>query len=229
MILWIAAIALLFMLLLGRLIAGRELDETRSVILHLPFERAWDAVRNFPALHAAHTRGRPQLCIEKTLLHAGNGQGAGSVWRQSGRWDGVGYWADLEVTEWDPPHRMAVRLVHDSLATHRGLLRHRGELTLVPEGSSITKLTWRLSVRIGSLRLLLARLLWPERMRARLLDLGLRSVKRTIDALARDEGRPSERATAPEAMLSPAADRRGPHLQRPPRGGRSIGPTQDRA
>jgi len=229
-ILWITAIVLLcVLLLLGRLFAGREMDEARSVLLHLPFERAWDAVRDFPALHAAHTRGRPRLLIKETLLREGSGQGPRSVWRQSGRWGEVDYWADLEVTEWDPPHRMTVRLVRDSLATHRGLMRHRGELTLVPEGPAVTKLTWRLSVRIGTLRLLLVRMLWPERMRARLLDLGLRSVKRAIDGVARDEGRVAEGPTAIEALLSPAADGRAPDRQRRPPAGRSTGRVQDQA
>jgi hypothetical protein len=216
-IFWIPAIVLLLVLLLVRLLAaGRRLGEARTVLLHLPCEKAWEEVRDFPALHAAHARGRPHLVIEQSVLRGGSGQGSGTVWRQEGWWGGQAYWAELEVTHWDPPHRLTVRLLRDSLATERGLLGHRGELTLVPEGPAVTKLTWRLSARIGVARLLLARLLWPERMRARLLDLGLRSVKRAIDGGARKAGRAAGDAAPIAPVFVPSPGARDHGAQAPP-------------
>lgn len=183
----ILALALLGAILL--LLAGRTLSVSRSVVLRLPCQRAWEAIRDFPALHAAHRRGRPRLVIETVIPRDGRGTGVGSVWRQKGSWLGEGYWADLEVVAWDPPRRVAVRLLRDSLSTHKGLVTHRAEITLLPEGPEVTRLVWRLSARIGSARLLASRLLRPDHLRVRLLDVGLRSLKRAIDGAAREEGR----------------------------------------
>jgi hypothetical protein len=193
-IVWIAALFLalaLVVALLALFLSRRsQLGYERSVILHLPEERAWEAVRDFPSLHAAHARCRQHLVIRETSLRHGKGPGAGSVWRQSGSWSGGRYWADLEVTEYDPPRRLSVRLLRDSLGTHRGVLRHHGILTLVSEGPAATKLTWRLSARIVGARLAVLGFLTPDRLRARLLDLSLRSVKRALDGHARREDRP---------------------------------------
>lgn len=229
MIVWIVALALalalalvvaLAVLLSRRSLLGHE----RSVILHLPGERAWEAVHDFPSLHAAHARGRQHLVIRETAPRKGQGPGAGSVWRQSGAWSGGRYWADLEVTEYDPPRRLSVRLLRDSIGTHRGVLRHRCDLTLVDEGPAATKLTWRLSARIVSARLAVMGLVSPDRLRARLLDLSLRSVKRAIDGRARQEDRPGEALTLHDEVERPVpgADGRGEAPRatlRPPAGG----------
>lgn len=229
MIYWIPAIVLILAVVLAGLLAAQQrLSLARSVLLRLPCERAWDVIRDFPALHAAHTRGRPHLVIAESLLREGSGCGPGSVWRQKGWWRGGDYWADLEVTEWDPPRRLSVRLVRDSLSTQRGLLLHRGELTLVPEGPLVTKLIWRLNARMGAARLLLARLLWPERMRARLLDIGLRSLKRAIDG-DRGEDRIAARAPGLEAdfRLRPGARLPEPQARPSPSPPPSSGRLQD--
>lgn len=212
---WIAALALTLALaaaLLAVVLSRRSLlGHERSVILHLPGERVWEAVRDFPSLRAVHARGRQQLVILETSQRKGRGSGAGSVWRQSGTWSGGRYWADLEMTEYDPPRRLSVRLLRDSFGTQRGVLRHQCVLTLVPEGQADTKLTWRLSARIVGARLVLLGLRSPDRLRARLLDLSLRSVKRSLDGRARQEDRPGEALPLHEESRRPApgADDRG--------------------
>ena len=138
------------------------------------------------------------------------------MWRQKGSWRGEGYWADLEVVAWDPPRRVALRLLRDSLSTHHGLITHRAEITLLPEGSEVTKLVWRLSAEIGSARLLASRLLQPDHLRVRLLDVGLRSLKRAIDDAARDEGRAG--APAVEVATSLPLRREAPSEAPGPRG-----------
>lgn len=225
MIVWFAVPALaLVVALLALFLSRRSLPgHTRSVILHLPQELAWETVRSFPALHAAHARGRQHLVIQETSQRKGQGPGAGSVWRQSGSWSGGRYWADLEMLEYDPPHRLSVHLLRDSLGTHRGVQRHRCDLTLVAEGPAATKLTWRLSARIVGARLVALGLISPDRLRARLLDLSLRSVKRSLDGRTRQEDRPGGALPLQEEVRRrmPGADDRGQAgaTLRPPAGG----------
>lgn len=178
----------LAIVVLARLRACRTVESIRSVLVHVPIDRAWDLVRDFPALFAAHGRGRPLLRIESTRLDRGDGRSASSVWTQSGTWGGRPYWAEIEILRSDPPHSLAIRLVRDALGSERGLLRHGGELRLRAEGERSTKITWQLSARIHRLPMLLGRALAPERVEARLLDLSLRSLKVAIDGGTRPAG-----------------------------------------
>ena len=181
---------------LARLHASRKVESIRSVLLHVPIDRAWEAVRDFPALFAAHGRGRPLLLIQSSALQAGDGA-ASSVWRTQGTWAGRPYSADIEVLESAAPHVLAVRLVRDSLGSERGLHRHRGELRLRAVDDSSTKITWQLTARVHSLPMLLGRVLAPERVNARLLDLSLRSFKAAIDGGAR----PADAGHAPAVPI----------------------------
>ena len=197
MLLLMTAIGLLFAFLLVRFFAGRHLTETRSVVLHVPPHEAWELIRDFAGLHAAHHRGRPHLHIAASRPRSGTLGAPGSIIRQEGRWGPTPYWADIEIVASDPPHRVTVRLVRDSLGTHRGLGRHRGHVILRPEGPGHTKIIWRLDAWLNSMTLLSGRLLSPERVRTRLLDLGLRSLKLAVDGTPR-----ARRATATASHMA---------------------------
>lgn len=174
--------------LLARLRAIRVVSSTRSVLLHVPIDRAWELVRDFPALFAAHGRGRPLLRVQTSTLERGDGRTPLSLWTQRGTWGRHPYSARIEILEVAAPTALAVRLVGDTLHSERGLLRHRGELRLHAVGERSTKVTWQLSARIHSLPMLFARLLAPERVEARLLDLSLRSLKGVVDGGTRPAG-----------------------------------------
>ena len=171
-----------------KLRACRNVSSTRSVLLHVPIETAWDLVSDFPALFAAHGHGRSLLRVTTTALERGDGRAAGSVWVQGGTWEDRPYSARIEILEIEAPFLLAVRLLGDNLGSERGLLDHRGELRLRPGSEGSTKVTWRLSARLGGLRNLFARLLAPESVDARLLDLSLRSLKGAIDGGTRQAG-----------------------------------------
>ena len=173
---------------LARLRARRNVESTRSVLVHVPIDRAWELVHDFPALFAAHGHGRPLLRVESASFDRGDDLSPRSVWTQRGTWAGRPYWAQIELLESTPPHSLAIRLVRDSLGSERGLLRHRGEIRLRAEGERSTKITWHLSARLHGLPLLIGRLLVPDRVDARLLDLSLRSLKASIDGGTRPAG-----------------------------------------
>jgi len=170
------------------LLPGGRLDLSRSVIVRGTPDRIWEFVRNLPALHARHGKGRDVGVITEWSLRHGDGEGAGSTWRARGTWRGAPYWADVEIIRAEPGKELAIHLLRDSLGTHRGLRIHVGSMTLEPAGPAATKITWRLRARLHNPRLLLVRLLFPSRLRARLFDQGLRSLKVEIEKAAhRDE------------------------------------------
>jgi hypothetical protein len=169
---------------LGLALAGR-LELTRTVLVHAPAERVWEFVRHFPTLHERHGKARELCRITDWALRHGDGEGAGTVWRAQGTWDGMPYWADIEVVRADPGSEMTFSLRRDSLGTHRGLREHSGTLTLEAVGSDATKLTWRLRARLRGPRLILARMSSCTKLQARLFDQGLRSLKVEIDNAAR--------------------------------------------
>jgi len=203
-------LTLIFILMLGRILLGRRLVDTRSILLHVPREQVWETVKDFPALHALHGRGRPAVEITESVVKSGDGRQPGSICRQIGRWSGRPYWVDIEILEVDPTRRLVVRLLRDSLGTHRGIAVHRGELTLEPDGAGVTRLTWRLQVRLEGLSILLARFLSPERMQTRSLDLGLRSIKLAIDGHTRSERVPMRGMTPVPARRSNAGSETRP-------------------
>jgi len=182
-----ALVLLLAAAFLGLLPGGR-LDLSRSVMVRSTPDRIWEFVRNLPALHARHGKGRDVGVITEWSLKHGDGEGAGSTWRARGTWRGAPYWADVEIVRAEPGKELAIHLLRDSLGTHRGLRIHVGSMTLEPAGPDATKITWRLRARLHNPRLLLARFLFPSRLRARLFDQGLRSLKVEIEKAAhRDE------------------------------------------
>jgi len=170
------------------LLPGGRLDLSRSVMVRATPDRIWEFVRNLPALHARHGKGRDVGVITEWTLRHGDGEGAGSIWRARGTWRGVPYWADVEIVRADPGKEMAIHLLRDSLGTHRGLRIHVGSMTLEPAGPDATKITWRLRARLHNPRLLLARFLSPSRLRARLFDQGLRSLKVEIEQATHRDG-----------------------------------------
>lgn len=197
-LLWIVAAALVLLSLaaacLGLLAGGRFLL-SRSVLVHAGNDRAWQAVRDLPALHGRHGKGREYRVIKDWSLRHGDGLTGGSVWQARGFWRGAPYWAELEILCVDPGRELSFRLRGDSLRTHRGLANHVGSMTLEPAGPEVTKITWRLRARLRSPRLLFARACFSSRLRARLFDHGLRSLKVEIEkAVALEE----------DAVLAPA-------------------------
>jgi hypothetical protein len=202
------------------LLAGR-LDLRRSVLVHVPMAQAWKAIRHFPGLHERHGKARGLAAIEDWTLRRGDGESPGTIWRAHGRWGGAPYWADIEIVRADAGRELAITLVRDSLGTHRGLEGHLGSLTLEATAPGTTKLTWRLRARLRGPRLRLAHVLSAPRLRARLFDQSLRSIKvRMEQAIERAAGvsgnTPAEEQASPPrpgAIEIPLAD--GP-IPRPP-------------
>ena len=181
---WVTAIVILAGLVAALLLLLRRcrvVSSTRSVLLHIPIDRAWDLASDFPALFAAHGRGRPLLRVTSSALERGDGRTAGSVWVQSGAWGRHPYRARVEIVEIEAPSLLAIRLLEDDRGSERALVRHRGELRLRAVSERSTKVTWHLSARCHGLPTMVERLLVPERVEARLLDLSLRSLKASID------------------------------------------------
>jgi len=200
-----SALAALGVLIAMKLHAGRPCRESRSVLLHVPIEVAWTRIRDFGALQAAHGRGRPLLRVESSKLQRGDGLTPGTVWRQEGRWGDQPWWAEIEIISVEPPRWLEVTLLRDVFGTRYGLEYHRCFVELKPEGADSTKLSFRLRARTRGARLTLARTFSPERLSARLLDLGLRSLKVEVDRLARSEPETGQAtAVAPTAAPSPA-------------------------
>src|SRR6185503_4196302 len=100
-----------------KLRACRNVSSTRSVLLHVPIETAWDLVSDFPALFAAHGHGRSLLRVTTTALERGDGRAAGSVWVQGGTWEDRPYSARIEILEIEAPFLLAVRLLGDNLGS----------------------------------------------------------------------------------------------------------------
>lgn len=173
--------SLVVFLLMVHLIVGRTCREDRSVLLQMPLEQAWESLRDFGGLHLEHGRGRPLVAIDSSTIVRGDGLEPGSIWRQQGRWDGGRFWCEIEIIESEAPRRLVVSLHRDSFGTERGLMRHRLVLELDPYDQRSTRLRLRMTARLNNLRLVLGRTLSPERMHARLLDLGLRSIKQAIE------------------------------------------------
>lgn len=161
---------------------GRACRETRSIRLHVPIEAAWERVRDYGALQRAHGRGRPRLEAASSEIVRGDGLTPGSVWLQRGRWAGRPWWAEIELVAVDPPRRIEVSLLGDAFGTRSGLAYHRCIVDLRASGPRETRVRFRLRARTQGARLTLARTFHRERLRARLLDVGLRSLKREVDS-----------------------------------------------
>ncbi|MBI4169231.1 MAG: SRPBCC family protein [Acidobacteria bacterium] len=195
------------------LLAGR-LDLRRSVLVHVPAAEAWETIRHFPGLHERHGKARGLVAIEQWTVRRGDGESPGTVWRAHGRWGEAAYWADVEIVRADPGRELAITLIRDSLGTHHGLEGHLGSMTLEAIAPGTTKLTWRLRARLRGPRLRLARTLSAPRLRARLFDQGLRSIKVRIEqAAARAAGASGSAAPAghgprarPGTIETPLAD-----------------------
>jgi len=168
------------LVVLWLLVAGR-VDLTRSIVVHAPVDRAWESIRHFPTLHTRHGKARHLCRFEEWTLRRGDGEHAGTIWRGSGAWGIKPYWADVEIVWTAPGREIAFSLRRDSLGTQRGLCDHVGSLRLESVDAATTKVTWLLGARLRSPRLILERLRAGSRLRARLLDQGLRSLKVEID------------------------------------------------
>lgn len=211
--------AVLALLLAGALARrGRRLDLRRSVLIHAPAARVWEALRHFPTLHERHAKSRDFAMMRDCELRAGDGEGPGSIWRVSGTWEDAPYWADVEIVRCEPGREIAFHLVRDSFGTHRSLRGHLGTLALEALDPGTTKLTWILEARLRGPRLLAARWLSRERLQARLLDHGLRSIK---IALERPPGVPAMETAAGRAE----PDRPRPDEPPPPPPPRPFEPT----
>jgi hypothetical protein len=177
-----AAIALVVIGAGVSLWSGRRVSERRTVLLHVPADRAWEVIRHFPSVHSGHARARGSVVFDRYLLKRGDGAEAGSVWRAEGLWGGAPYWADVEIARSIPQREISVRLLRDSLGTHRGLAEHLGTLSIQPNGPGTTKLGWVLRARLKGPRLRMAQILDPVQVKMRLLDIGLRSLKVSMEA-----------------------------------------------
>jgi len=193
-----------FLVAASGLFPRARIDLDRSVLVHAPSERVWEFVGSVPALHGVHGRFNDFGRVTGWSLRHGDGESAGSVWRAVGTWGASPYWADIEILRIVPGKEIAVRLRHDSLGTQRGLRDHVGSLSLESIDPGSTKITWRLGARLRGPRLRLARLLSSRRLRARLLDQGLRSLKVEIDNATKDlEGPPSVQTGETGALRVP--------------------------
>jgi hypothetical protein len=197
------------------LLSGRRMETSRAIRLHLPSDMVWAGVRDFGALHARHARGQPWLRIESSVLVEGDGRTAPSVWFQRGRWHDQPYWAEIELVTIEPPRCVAVRLRRDSLGTQRGLRKHRCELRLVSEGDRESKLVLIVAARFSGVRLPSLRRLAPDRLRPRLLDLSMRSVKHAVGAAEVTTAGPA-RGTGRPAGPQPPDDLHAPPPSPPP-------------
>jgi hypothetical protein len=184
--------------------AGR-LDLRRAVLARVPVAVAWTALGDVSALLGRHgRRGDGQVMDSFTLRH-GDGLSGGSVWRAHGRRDGLPYWADLEIVRCEPLRELRLSLVGDVLGIERRLRGHTLTLRLEPVGPMMTKLTWRLSARLGP-ALALQRMVAPQRLAGRLFDRSLRSIKLSLEAEdARPPAEPSAAGAAPEPAVDPLA------------------------
>lgn len=196
----------------GFLMRGRRLDLKRSVLIHASVAETWELVRDLPSLHGRFGKAGELGAAQDFTLKAGNGEGEGSIWRVLGQWRGRSYWAEVEIVRFSPREAVGFRLLRDSLGTHRRLLDHLGLLTLQPIDPHTTKLSWKLRARLRGPRLMLARLLPGERLPARLLDQGLRSIKMSAEAVSR-HAREAAAREAPQAepqLSGEIADRPSP-------------------
>jgi len=188
----LALVILPFLLASFGLLPGARIDLSRSVLVHAASERVWEHVGSLPALHAVHGKFKDFGRVTGWSLRYGDGESTGSVWRALGTWGATPYWADVEILRIVPGKEIAIRLRRDSLGTQKGLRDHVGSLALESIGPDATKITWRLGARLRGPRLRLERLLSFQRLRARLLDQGLRSLKVEIDDATREtDHRPS--------------------------------------
>lgn len=167
------------------LLRGRRLDQRRSVLVHVPARQVWESVRDLPALHGGFGKAREFGAARDFILHAGDGETSGSIWRVQGQWGGALYWAEVEIVRFKPQEVIGFRLLRDSLGTHRRLQDHLGALSLEAIDPRTTKVSWRLRARLRGPRLLVSRLLFRDRLAARLLDQGLRSIKLTLESSVR--------------------------------------------
>jgi hypothetical protein len=200
----LAVASALIVLLAIVLVSGRRLETSRAIRVHIPLELAWAAVRDFGSLHAQHARGRPLLRIETSRLLQGDGTTPRSVWMQRGHWGDRPYWTEVELAAFEPPHRLAVRLRRDAFGTERGLRSHRCEFRLHRHDDRETRIVLAISARFSGFRLPWLNRIAPSRLRSRLLDLGMRSVKHAVGA-AEMTIAPTPPGAAP-AVGSPASD-----------------------
>jgi uncharacterized protein YndB with AHSA1/START domain len=161
--------------------ATTRLDVSRSVRIHATPEQVWRAVGHVPDLYARHAKLRGLGRIEAWTLRHGDG-GAGSLWRGSGTLGGAAFWTEVEVVRAEPGRVLELALAADSLGTEGGLRAHRAVMSLEPVGAGMTRLTWTLQAHLRGVRLRLLRLLAASRVRALLLDHGLRSIKAHVEA-----------------------------------------------
>ena len=153
----------------------------RSILVHLPAERAWGRVSDLPYFVSRHGRVRGAAAIDEWSLREGDGHSVGSVWRGTSR--DRKFWVDLQITRRERVNEIAFRLIRDSYRTHRALRQHRASLKLQETNPGITKITWELQARFRGVRLPLLRLFTPSVIHARLLDISLRTVKASVETL----------------------------------------------
>ena len=209
-------------LLVGLIVAlrGGRFDQRRSVLIHAPAARVWEFVRHLPALLGGFAKARDFGDVQEFSLKAGDGETPGSVWRVAGAWESSPYWAEVEIVRSRPGHELAFRLLRDSFGTQRRLRHHLGSLTLEAMDARVTKLSWRLRARLRGPRLLAARFLARDRLQARLLDQGLRSIKIALEASERrapgepPPGPPKPGFPVPEEAASTLAPK-GPDPESP--------------
>lgn len=156
----------------------------RSILVHVPVGRAWTRVSDLPYFLSTHGRVRGAAAIDDWSLREGDGRAVGSVWRGTAR--DRSYWLDLQITRREPGDEIGFRLMRDSHRTHRALRRHQASIKLREVRSGMTKITWELHARLRGARLRLLRLFSPSTLNARLLDIGLRTVKASVETLAEE-------------------------------------------
>lgn len=186
----------------------------RSILVHVPAERAWSRVSDLPHFVSRHGRVHGGAAIDDWALREGDGRSVGSVWRGVAR--DRKFWVDLQITRREPVDEICFRLIRDSYRTHRSLHLHRASLKLREVSPGVTKITWELQARLRGTRLLLLRLFAPSVLHARLLDVSLRTVKASIETLEEERAAVAsagakrsggEGAIDPRDLLTPSPSR----------------------
>lgn len=195
-----------------------RLDKHRTVLVHAPSSRVWDLVSDLPTLCTSHAKLPARTSVEEWKIISGDGRSTGSVWRGRGTRGSGPFWMEVQIVRDERGVERCIRLRRDSLGTHIGLRSHSALLQLEEIDDRTTKLTWRLHARLKGMRLLWMRLVSAPELQARLLDLGLRSIKVTLENAMDMEAEAARRSPERKRPLlsGSADDEEAPQPKTPP-------------
>jgi uncharacterized protein YndB with AHSA1/START domain len=171
----------------GAVVLGGRLRLQRSVVIDAPPETVWVAIRHLPSLLARHGRSASAAIPGAWSLLRGDGAGTGSVWRLSAARDDGRAPAcfDFEVLHADPGRLLTYRIVRTEGGRPRRRPLQWSLLSFEAVDAGTTKLTYRLEARGRAIGL--RHRIDPDRVRADLFDLRLRSLRADVGQVASEE------------------------------------------